>query len=162
MNGLIFFHLRYAPLVMSILYLRMSREEIVIVGFSNAQGQCTARILEEKCANIERLNKKLKLRPIVVKAIQYPPVDAEHLKNIITQRRNQALLSNFLNISDEEDITQLYQDQEEARQRLHAIEEELQTAQVIAADFKVNKFTSETKASEAVAYAYLREFNNNL
>lgn len=83
------------------IFLRMSREELVFVGFSNSEGQCTSKILEERLSTIERLHQKISFPPIVVKGIQFGTPNMDHLKNIITQRRNQALLSNFLNITDE-------------------------------------------------------------
>ena len=52
--------------------------------------------------------------------------------------------------------------QEESKKKIRAIDEELKTMKVVAGDFKVQKFMSETKAQEYQAQMYLREFNDDV
>ena len=81
---------------------------------------------------------------------------------MIGQRRNQALLNSFLNIGNEDEVDDLFAIQEESKKKIQAIDEELKTMKLVAADFKVQKFMSETKAQEYQAQMYLREFNDDV
>ena len=65
---------------------------------------------------------------------------------MIGQRRNQALLNSFLNIGNEDEINDLFVIQEESKNKIKSIEEELKTMKVVAGDFKLQKFMSDTKA----------------
>ncbi len=111
---------------------------------------------------IERLNQKPRMGVPVVKPAKLTMIEMDHFMSLLSLRRNQTLINNFLNITDEEDLTKLYEDQEEAKIRLKNIDEELKTTSIVAADFKINKFMNDTRANEATAHAYMREFNNNV
>ena len=86
----------------------------------------------------------------------------DHFKNLLSQRRNQTLINNFLNLTEEDNLTLLYEHQEEARIKVKNLDEEIKMANILAADFKINKFMNETKSNEETARRYMSEFNNNV
>lgn len=90
----------------------MSREKKVVIGFGNAQGQLSTLLIEEDYIVIERLNQKPKIAAPVVKAIPSASIDMDHFKNLLSSRRNQTLINNFLNRNEEDNLTLLFDNQE--------------------------------------------------
>lgn len=118
----------------------------VVIGFGNSMGKLNNVIIEEKYHVIERLGRKIKEIPPVIRSIQYNHLDLDHLKIMIGQRRNQALLNSFLNISNEEEGANLFQLQEEAKRKVKGINDELNTMKFVAGDLKMHKFMSRTSS----------------
>lgn len=94
-----------------------------------------------------------------IKVKTLPNVQLGIFKNIIVKKRNQSLLNSFLGFSNEEDLNQLFEIKNSARTKLKNIDEELKTLNIFSNDFKIIKFTKETKASEREASDYMMEFN---
>jgi len=103
----------------------------VIIGFGNSMGKLDSVIMEEKYQVIERMGSKIRATPPMIRPIQTNHLDLDHLKTMIGQRRNQALLNSFLNIDNEEDGGNLYQLQDEARRKVKGIKDELNTMKVV-------------------------------
>ncbi len=51
---------------------------------------------------------------------------------------------------------------EQAKKKIKAIDQEMRTTRVVAADLKIHKFMSSANASEMAAREYLVEFDDNL
>ena len=117
-----------------------------MIGFGNSMGKLNNVIIEEKYHVIERLGSKIKATPPVIRSLQYNHLDLDHLKIMIGQRRNQALLNSFLNISNEEEGANLFQLQEEAKRKVKGINDELNTMKFVAGDLKMHKFMSRTSS----------------
>ena len=127
----------------------------VLIGFGNSMGKLNNLILDEKYQVIERLGSKIKFVPPTIRPIKSSTLDLNYIKMMIGQRRNEQLLNSFLNFGNNEDVSGIYEIQEEATRKIKAIDEELKTMKVVAGDFNVQKFMAETKCHEYEAQAYL-------
>lgn len=87
----------------------------VVVGFANSKGQISKKILEEDYHIVERLSLKVEISDPRVKAKALPSIDFDIFKNLIFQRRNEALLTSFLGLKDNVNTHEIYELKEGAK-----------------------------------------------
>lgn len=94
----------------------------VIVGFGNSMGKLNNPVLDEKYSVIERLGSKIRFTPPMIRPLRSHQLDLDHLKGMIGQKRNQALLNSFLTFAQEDETSNLLNIQEESRRKIKTID----------------------------------------
>jgi hypothetical protein len=99
----------------------------VVVGFANSKGQISKKIFEEDYNVVERLSLRVEISDPRVKVKVLPSIDFDIFKNLIFQRRNEALLTSFLGLNNSVNVQDLYKLKNDAKKELKNIEDEIQT-----------------------------------